>query len=145
VGRYVQALSHLSGGSGGSAAKSRACREAMASTYSWAKTIDAFERILDEAQAAIPDRRCRFAAPMVRELAALALECQGFADSFELLRYQGRSCDPLPGMPVGLPFRLVARFCNGPFGRVLLANPALKRVGRTIVYRLLTRGQGDRS
>jgi glycosyltransferase involved in cell wall biosynthesis len=145
VHQYVQALLHLSDRSGEHAAKSHRCRELMASTYSWGKTIDDFERLLDEAQAAIPERRCRFTLSIGRELAALAFEHQRLADAADWRWPKGRGGAPHPGMSAGLPFRLVLRFCNTSFGRRLLANPALKRLGRTIVYRLLARGQGDQS
>jgi glycosyltransferase involved in cell wall biosynthesis len=144
VHQYVEVLSRLTGGSGERDAKSRACREVMSSTYSWRKTIDDFERILDEAQAAMPDRRCHFTPPIGRELATLALEFQRIADTHDWRRHNGGRGDPKQATPAGPLFRLTVRFCNTPFGRLLLANATLKRVGRAIVYRLLARGQGDR-
>jgi glycosyltransferase involved in cell wall biosynthesis len=142
---YVQALSRLTDGSPERAAKSRVCRAAVASTHSWEKTIDGLERILDEAQAAIPERRCHFTLPIGCELATLALEYQRLGDSFNWFGRVGSQGDAQPTLSSGPMARLVVQFADTAFGRWLLASPGIKRVGRAIVYRLLARRQEGQS
>jgi|WetSurMetagenome_2_1015567.scaffolds.fasta_scaffold39104_2 glycosyltransferase involved in cell wall biosynthesis len=135
---YVRALVKLSDSSGELAEKSSACQTLMASQFSWANTIDNFERILQYAQKAMKNRRCQFSLSIGRELASLSLENKRLGDALDWLWNNPCAGEPtLPILTNAAPVvRLAMLFCQTRLGRILLNNSLLRNIGRAAIARL---------
>jgi glycosyltransferase involved in cell wall biosynthesis len=122
-------------------AMAAACREVMATKYSWRNTIDRFEAILAEAGELHTARGSGISVALGKELATQALEAKRLGDALDWLWNQPKSTDsnmhPAPDLAASLPLvRLAVSFSRTGFGRYLLRNKWVTGVGRKVLGHL---------
>jgi len=138
---YVRVIERLVQDAGERQAKSRSCQLLVESEFSWEKTINDLERIMDEAQDAAKQQRCRFTLSIGRELASLALEYRRLGDAMDWSRaLEPDAPSPPPGLRVALALKVVWLMRKTRVGRYLLEHPRVKSFGRRVLSGIVRSG-----
>jgi glycosyltransferase involved in cell wall biosynthesis len=133
---YVDALERLISDPIQRLSMSSECKSLTTSKFSWERTIDNFQTILDQAhQLRVGNPRLPISPGLGRELASLSLEYKRLGDAVDWLQGSLKSPSegqPLVSGPIGI-MRLVVLLDQTRLGRIVIQNRLVKVLGRRVL------------